>query len=211
MSMSTFVYRKDNEDRRPSDRRLNRLRSYAVFMKEIIVNPRAIGAACPSSPYLAKAMAAMVDGRDSEGLVVELGGGTGAITHALLQQGVAPGRLVTIERSPALAAHLREKFPEIRVIEGDAARMQELLGADSERVRAVVSGLPLRSLPAPTVQRIIQQVRALLRTDGTFVQFTYDLRAPSIGQVQSHSHIDTKIVWKNIPPARVDAYSGPTM
>ena len=54
-------------------------------------------------------MAARVDTART-GLVVELGGGTGVITAALLARGVAPERLVVVEQSPALAAHLRQRF-----------------------------------------------------------------------------------------------------
>jgi len=181
--------------------------SMAIFIRALIANPRAMGAACPSSSYLANTVAAMLGKIDCAGTVVELGGGTGAITRAILQQGVDPERLITFERSPALADHLRQRFPGVRVVEGDARNLQKLLGKDAGNVRAVVSGLPLRSLPDSVVQAILHQVQLLLHADGMFVQFTYDLRTPSIEKRQYHNHVDRKIVWKNIPPARVDAFS----
>ena len=58
--------------------------SLALFTREIWANPRAMGAACPSAPLLAGSMAARVP-RDCDGLVIELGGGTGAVTTALLK------------------------------------------------------------------------------------------------------------------------------
>ncbi len=180
---------------------------FLLFAKEIFVNPRAIGAACPSSKYLGNAMAAQVQKHQSEGLVIELGGGTGTITRALLDQGIAPERLVTVEQSAALAAHLRHQFPHIRVIEGDACQLKQLLGRDAKKVQAVVSGLPLRSLPQPVVRAIMQQVHHLLPEGGIFVQFTYNLRSPSTNQAKYLSHIDTQMVWQNFPPARVDTFS----
>ena len=64
--------------------------SLALFTREIWANPRAMGAACPSAPSLASHMASHVP-LDRDGLVVELGGGTGAVTAALLKHGVPPG------------------------------------------------------------------------------------------------------------------------
>ena len=150
-------------------------------------------------------MAGELDNID-DGLVLELGAGTGSITHALLQQGVAPERLVAVERSAALAAHLRKRFPAIRVIEGDATQLRNLLGEDADSVQAVVSGLPLRSLPSTVVQEISQQVRHLLPENGFFVQFTYDLRTPSVCAHEALRNERTRIIWNNLPPARVDTF-----
>lgn len=47
-------------------------------------------------------MAAWVD-PEQEGWVIELGGGTGAITAALLQHGIGVNRLIVIEKSKRLA------------------------------------------------------------------------------------------------------------
>ena len=178
-----------------------------LFAKEMLVNPRAIGAACPSSKQLARTMAQQLQKHQKDGMVIELGGGTGTITRALLHQGITPERLITVEQSPALAAHLRHQFPHIRVIEGDACQLKQLLGHDAKKVRAIVSGLPLRSLPQPVVRSIMQQIHQILPTGGVFVQFTYNLRSPSSNQAKYLSHIDTQMVWHNFPPARVDTFN----
>ena len=65
----------------------------------MISNPRGVSAPTPSSPTLARAIAAQVDvARD--GLVIELGPGTGVVTQALLEHGVAAHRLIAIEQEP---------------------------------------------------------------------------------------------------------------
>src|SRR3546814_8697364 len=66
-----------------------------IFIQEFITRPGTIGAICPSSRFLAKHMALEVP-RADDGLVIELGGGTGVITQALLDQGVAPEKLMVI-------------------------------------------------------------------------------------------------------------------
>jgi len=184
------------------------LGSFLTFARELVANPRAVGAVCPSSSELAQAMAREL-GTLEDGLVLELGAGTGSITEALLRHGVPPARLVAVERSPALAAHLRERFPAIRVIEGDAMWLDRLLGSDAARVRAVVSGLPMRSLPSAVVHEIENQIRQLLPDNGVFVQFTYDLSTPPRNRVAGLRKARTRVVWRNLPPARVDTFIRP--
>jgi phospholipid N-methyltransferase len=166
-----------------------------------------MGAAVPSSAKLARAMAAQIP-LMQDGLVVEIGAGTGVVTAALLQRGIAPENLIVVERAPALVTHLRQHFPRLRVIEGDAGHLKVLLGADFHRVKAIVSGLPLRSLPRPVVESIIRQYDKILENGGLLIQFTYDLlnRAKSIGMEKHFVRVATIIIWKNIPPARVEVF-----
>ncbi len=65
-----------------------------------------MGAVMPSGKLLARTMAQYVD-IDSEGPVVELGPGTGAITSALIEHGVDQKRLVLVEYNPGFCALLR--------------------------------------------------------------------------------------------------------
>src|SRR3546814_433284 len=108
------------------------------------------------------------------GLVVELGAGTGTVTKAVLDKGVAADRLRVVERSPVFVRHLQQRYPFMDVIEGDAAMLADLLHDDTP-VTTMVSSLPLRSLVGETVSTIIEQWRKLLPLGGRVVQFTYAL------------------------------------
>lgn len=183
----------------------------SLFLRELVARPKAVGALCASSPRLAACMAAQVDPA-IEGLVVELGGGTGVITQALLARGVAPGRLVVVERSERLAAHLRRRFPAVRVLQGDAAELPALLAAIDgnrrlPRVGHIVSGLPLLSIPPSSRQRIVSAGAAVLAPGARLLQFTYALAGSSpwqqAGLVRQHS----ERVLINLPPARVDLFT----
>lgn len=180
------------------------IKTYLTFSKATLSNPRAVGAACPSSPFLAREMARQVD-INSDGYIIELGGGTGMITRALLEYGVSPDKLITVEFSPELAEHLRQEFPNIQVLEGDAGKLDQLLSDDITDVHAIVSGLPLRSLPTQSVKAIKNQIYQLIGDDGFFIQFTYNLRLSS-SQKKKFILKKTQVVLRNIPPARVNTY-----
>ena len=66
------------------------------FLKALIHNPGATGAILPSSKYLANAMAAYIPLVENS-FVVELGAGTGSITKAMLDRGIAAKRIIAID------------------------------------------------------------------------------------------------------------------
>jgi phosphatidylethanolamine/phosphatidyl-N-methylethanolamine N-methyltransferase len=190
---------------RARGRKPQRRSGRALFARELLANPRAVGAACPSSRWLAKSMARLLP-KGFGGRVVELGGGTGVVTAALLTRGLASGQLIVVERSRTLAAHLRHRFPQVQVIQGDAAYLADLLPAGAADVRAIVSSLPLRSLPAETVQRIMMQIEQVLAPGSLFIQYTYALRSLSMRLPARFRPTVSRVVWRNLPPARVDVY-----
>jgi len=183
----------------------------SLFLRELMAQPGSVGAICASSPRLAARMASHVD--PAAGLVVELGGGTGVITSALLAHGVAPERLAVIEQSDALAALLARRFPQVRVIRGDAADLAQLHaqgllprgpGGAPLAIDFIVSGLPLRSIARPARQRIVQAGAQALAPTGRLLQFTYALRGPSAWQSAGLVRLHSERVIANLPPARVD-------
>jgi phosphatidylethanolamine/phosphatidyl-N-methylethanolamine N-methyltransferase len=194
--------------RKPSISRLwhkTRHSAPALFVREVLANPRVMGAACPSSRQLAMSMATLLPHR-FDGQVVELGAGTGVVTAALLRRGIRPQQLTVVERSPLLAAHLRKRFPHLQVVEGDAVHLSAMLERFKTRAAAVVSSLPMRSLPAATVEAIMDQIDAVLGPDGLFIQFTYALRALPCHLPRRFKQVRSRIIWRNLPPARVEMF-----
>ncbi len=181
-------------------------RSAGAFLRALLSNPRSVGACCPSSPRLARAVAEAVDA--TSGLVVELGGGTGALTSALLARGVPPQRLIVVERDPILARHLRDRFRGIRVIRGDAVELARLLAHEEGGARAatVVSSLPMISLSQDDVRAIGAQICAVLERGGVLVQYTYQIALGHTRVPGCFELVANRRVWVNLPPARVEVY-----
>lgn len=177
-------------------------RNMALFLGEWMHGPGAIGAVCASSRQLSMAMANQVPA--GTGLVIELGAGTGMVTQALLDRGVSPGRLIIIERSSRFVDHLRRRFPGLTIVHGDAARLSELI-PQGLHIDAIVSSLPLRSLPAELRAGIVAQWQRVLDQDSALIQFTYDIRPQAHTCACDHAFcvVASRIVWANLPPARV--------
>lgn len=174
----------------------------------MLANPRRIGAVFPSGRPLARAMARAGVRFDSQGeddgYTVELGAGTGVVTRALLDAGIRPERLLVVELEPTLADFLRRRFPACRVIEGDARRLADLLPPEARgRVRQVVSSLPLRGMPAPVRDAIVDACFAVLPPDGPLIQYTYPPFSPLPMQRLGLAGAKVERVFANLPPAAV--------
>lgn len=143
-----------------------------------------------------------------DGWVIELGGGTGSITNRLLKSGIDPNRLVVVERDPRLAACLRARFPDCRVICGDACRLPQLLAESGIEgpVRAVVSSLPLLSMAPLGRARLMRAVSRVLDRRGMMVQFTYGVHCPvpsrTLARIGARA-VRTARIWRNVPPASI--------
>ena len=183
-----------------------RLDDEVRFLRSWIEKPLHMGAVMPSSKLLARTMAEYVD-VDSDGPVVELGPGTGAITNALIEHGVDQKRLVLVEYNPGFCALLRDRYPHAKVVQGDAYTLRDsLAGVLDARASAVVSGLPLVTKPMRTRVRLIGEAMMLLHPGAPFVQFTYSVAPPIPKSLPGVSTEASERIWMNLPPARVWVY-----
>lgn len=185
----------------------DRLRFFAQWLR----NPRQTAAITPSGTELvAEILAELPQGTRR---VIELGGGTGAITRALLASGIDDASLLVLELNAALHAQLVHDFPRACVLSGDAAELPRLAREagylDAGPAEAVVSGLGLLAMERETQARILRAAFDCLHVDGVFVQFTYGPMSPvgdelrdELGLVARHG----AFVLRNVPPATVWVY-----
>lgn len=184
----------------------NRLVDGSLLWVAWLRAPRHVGALVPSGMRLAAAMAREVP--RGEGLVVELGGGTGSITNGLLCAGIRPAELVIVERDPVLARCLRRRFPDCRILCGDACRLPALLAAHGigAPVKTVVSSLPLLAMSPSQRARLLRAVRRVLPDEGAMLQYTYGVRCPVPARTLLRGKVRAERiarVWRNVPPASV--------
>ena len=81
-----------------------------------------------------------------------------------------------------------------------------LLPAGTRRVQAVISGVPLLTMPRRIQQSILTQSLQLLGDEGPFVQFTYSLGSPvprALSAAVGFRGRRVAHIWNNLPPASV--------
>ena len=188
---------------RPAPR--NSLADNLRFLRALIARPKNIGAVLPSGPALSQAIARQI-GNPLAGPVLELGPGTGAITQAILDHGVPPERLTTVEYDPEMSAELASRYPAVEVIRGDAFDLAHTLGPGPRApFAAIISGLPLLNFPMARRRAFMEALVRRLAPGAPIIQFSYGTSAP-VAAPEGFALRRAAMVWANVPPARVWVY-----
>ena len=159
-----------------------------------------VGALLPSSSFLARSLCTYAHGAEH---IIELGGGTGAVTHHLYKR-FPRTPMVVVERNAEMAASLQQRFSRSTVIAGDIQNCDGVFkGLPSASV--VVSSLPFRSLPAGVSTQITHLLASFLLASPKrrMVQFSYGMREPFRSPHAKLAWKKEELVLRNFPPAQV--------
>ncbi|MCI0756999.1 class I SAM-dependent methyltransferase [Teichococcus vastitatis] len=176
-----------------------------TFLREWARNPLRMGSITPSSPALCRRIARLTRCAPDE-VVVELGAGTGVISRALLEHGLAPRQLVVVEIEEGMAAHLRRTLPGVTVLSGDAFALPEILPAALHgRVGTAICGIPLVLLPLERQRRFVAAVEAVAPGQG-FLLYSYCVTSPLPWRRLGLAARREAWTPLNLPPASVWRY-----
>lgn len=176
------------------------------FLRSWAESPLTTGAVSPSGPDLTRRMAGYLE-LDRPGQILEIGPGTGVVTHTILERGVAPSRLIALEFNADFCGLLARRYPEMRVERGDAYRLREVLAdVPSESLAGIVSSMPLFSRPKADRLSLLMQAFELMPAGAPFIQFSYALVPPIPPEPALFSIQRSGWIVKNLPPARVWVY-----
>lgn len=175
-----------------------------AFFRAWMANPLQIASIVPSGRILAEAMTSEIG--IAQAPIVELGPGTGVFTRQLIACGVPQERIALVENAGCFAPLLSFQFPAAVMTETDATRLRHYDPFNGEKVGALISGLPILSMPAWQVLAILHGAFRMLRPESAFYQFTYGWRCPVPRHLLDRLNLEAtciKRVFANIPPARV--------
>jgi len=177
-----------------------------LFFRQWLRSPKSMGSIIPSSRALGRAVASQVAWQPGQ-VVVELGAGTGAISQELIESGLAPEAMMMIELDRSLFEYLRERFPKVRVVNGDATRLVDILRQQGvEEVGTVISGLPMVNMPQAFQRAIVEQGLAAIAPGGCMLQYSYSPISPIPHKKLGVEAKLVKFVLRNFPPAAVWRY-----
>ena len=190
--------------------------SLRTFVVEALADFPMVAAISPSSRYLATAMLEPLPLARTR-IALELGAGTGAITHALLDQLPSHATLLVFEINRRFFDCLQRSISDPRVILINSSVEtldSELRRRGIQHVDAVVSSLGLAFMSVHQRHALFQRLSLFLHERSIFTQYQYihglqfvegrlcrfnlrPLLSRYFGSVQS------RIVWRNLPPAFV--------
>jgi len=176
------------------------------FFRGWMDKPKAVGSIVPTSGITARRMASVVRPERND-LVLELGPGTGVITRAILERGIKPENLVSIEYSPDFVEKLREDFPGVNIVQGDAFDLDTALAPWKGRIfDSVISAIPLLNFPVGKRVELIERLLDLLPAGRPIMQITYGALSPVPAGRGTYSVERFDFVIRNIPPAHLWIY-----
>ena len=158
--------------------------SHRLFFRQFRENFHTTGSIAPSSRWLAQALARFVAGPGGDGSgnghprrILEVGPGTGAVTHWILPDLGQRDRLDLVEMNDQFVAHLHDRFntestwqdvePRTRILHMPIQDLAAEGGYD-----AIVSGLPLNNFSGELVEQLLQTLVGL-SPGGTLSFFEY--------------------------------------
>lgn len=180
-----------------------------TFFQAFLKSPRIIASVIPSSTVAVRRAVRAINPAATR-VVVELGGGTGCITRALLEAMPGSSRLIVIERTaefiPTLAAIDDERLEVVHGCASTIAAEIERLGHAS--ADAVISGIPFSTLPQGLATEIASEVHTVLAPDGRFSAYQFndrvaDYMRPLMGAPE------VEFVLRNVPPLRIFTWRKP--
>lgn len=179
------------------------------FFKGWIDGPKAVGAILPTSSITARRMASVID--IHSGLpVLELGPGTGVITKAILNHGVKPSDLYSVEYSQDFTEHLRKTFPDVNILQGDAFDLDAALGAKSNlQFDSIVSAVPMLNFPMERRVWLVENLLSRIPRGRPLIQITYGPMPPVPAGKGNYAVQHYDFVMRNVPPAQLWVYRSP--
>ena len=174
-----------------------------LFFRQWLRSPKSMGSIIPSSMALARAVTSAVAWEPGQ-TVVELGAGTGAISQGLLEKGMPSEALMMIELDEQLYDYLRNRFPGVRVVHGDATKLADIVADQGiDPVSTVVSGLPMVNMPFDFQKAIIGESFKSLKPGGFMLQYSYSPLSPIPAKKLGVKAEIVRFVLRNVPPATV--------
>lgn len=167
---------------------------------------KGVGAILPTSGIAARRMASVID-TGSGRPVLELGAGTGVITRAILERGIAPSKLVSVEYAEHFVEALRQDFPGVDFLHGDAFDLKTVLGErHGETFDCVISAVPMLSFPAEKRVDLLEELLDMIPPGRPVIQITYGALSPIPPKRGRFTVTHHDFVVRNIPPAQLWAY-----
>lgn len=176
------------------------------FFKGWIDKPKAVGAILPTSGITARRMASIVN--PASGLpVLELGPGTGVITKAILERGIEPQNLYSVEYSAAFMQHLTKTYAGVNFLHGDAFDLNTVLGDKrDQQFDSVISAVPLLNFPMEKRLAFLDDLLTRIPAGRPVMQISYGPVSPLPVGRGAYSVEGFDFILRNLPPARLWVY-----
>ncbi len=183
---------------------MKKFNEHITYIGKFFASPLKLGSIAPTSKISGRFLAQHIK---NDGIVLELGAGTGSLTQAILDSGIAPEKLICVEIDEKFCKILRKKFPQLQILCGDASKLDQVLNSDIiQNISTVVSAIPFLTLPKSLRFKIVENVFKVLSASGRFIQVSYSPFSPVPWKQFNLKQKRYGTIFKNLPPISIFGY-----
>jgi phosphatidylethanolamine/phosphatidyl-N-methylethanolamine N-methyltransferase len=174
-----------------------------LFLKQLLKNPKTMGALYPSSQALSDFILKQTHYLDGD-YILEIGAGTGSLTKGLISGGIPKEKIIVVELDKKLYNFLKSKILDVNIINADAKHLPNILPKNViGKISTVVSGIPMMNLSEKEKMAIIDACFLVMKQNGRLIQFTYKPTSPINCEKFNLEKKFLGRVMFNVPPASV--------
>jgi phospholipid N-methyltransferase len=185
--------------------------------------PKEVGAILPSSTFASIAMLQGIDWNNINS-IAEYGCGTGAFTRDIIFQMQPQTKFIGIEINKGFFQKLEsefdasEDFKNVHLYNDSVENIEQICEKENMKyLDCVVSGLPWTFFSKELQNNILQNTLKVMHPESQFIAIAYlhGIITPAskhfIRLLQSYFHnVEfSKVVWRNVPPAKVITCKNP--
>ncbi len=185
------------------------MKKWFKFIKQSLSHPQQVGAFCASSRPMGFTMTDAIE-IEKAGSIVEIGPGDGVFTQVICERKAENADFMAVEINPEFCEVLTERFPGVKVKNGCASTLGEMLREEGMAPpEAVISALPWSVFPDELQDKLLGGVVEAMAPGGAFSSIAYisGLWLPAARKFRkkldsTFARVDvSRIQWRNLPPA----------
>ena len=174
-----------------------------LFFKRVLANPVRVGYIVPSSRFLTRRTAKLIDFSRNR-TVIELGPGEGCHTRRIVRRMNAGSKLILIELDEHFAAHLEKQFvndDRVSVVHANALHLPETLeNLGITNPDYIVSGIPFTIMERGLREKLLVNIALAMGPESRFITYQASI------QISAHELFDLvrrEHCLLNVPPLHV--------
>ena len=180
------------------------IRIYLAYMSKsftvnAINNLKQTGSLFRSSKFLAKKLTQSLN-QNKELVVVELGAGDGSITKYILDKMNPESHLYSYEINEVFANKLRGAIQDERFTVLNNCVSHLTTDFKDKKIDYVISSLPLANISQEIKNKLLVDVKSILKPQGEFIQYQYSINDQKLLK-NSFATLSTDFCLLNMPPA----------
>jgi phospholipid N-methyltransferase len=192
-------------------RKMGRIQEILLFFRGFLEEPLKVSSVVPSSFHLANQIIQTAHVPEAS-VIVELGCGSGSITERVKLASKPDAIFISLDTSKSFADMTRKRCPGVEVINRSALELKEILKERGlKNCDSIVSGIPWVSLRPEVQKEMLEVVHSSLKPGGYFATLAFttgmfspsSLRFKNLLKKKFISYGESRIVWRNFPPAIV--------